>query len=180
MYGAPPVPHSAETAKLLILIGLVFQAIEVVVVFLLGLAFVVAPFFLFSFLLLFVGLIGLVWIVLVYLFSYERVARGDYSGARTPTLVFAVLSLLTFHLLSGILYLIAYAELETAEREQAARWHGGYPGSPGFFPAGPPAAPSPGPSSFAAPAGPPKYCSYCGRANPNPARYCQGCGAAFP
>lgn len=173
MYGASPPPRSAGTAKVLILVGLILQAIEAGILVLLALIVLFAPFL--AVFLLPLAVIGIVWLFLVYLFSYDRVNRGDYAGARTPTLVFGILSLVTLNLISGILYIVAYIEIEAAEREQSAIMHGGYPGvAPGW------GAPSSSPVPPAAAGPPAKYCPYCGRPNPAVSRFCQGCGAAFP
>ena len=173
MYGSPSPPRAAGTAKILILIGLILQAIEVAVFVLIALILVVVP-FVGVFLFLPLAAVGILWIILVYFFSYERVDRGDYAGAQTPTLVFGILSLITFNLISGILYIVAYVEIGSAEREVATA-RGGYPGVPPTWGAPPPSSFSPG-----AAGAPPKYCPSCGRPNPAVSRFCQGCGAAFP
>lgn len=173
MYGPPSPPRSATTAKILILIGLILQAIEVVVLLLLALVLVFVP-FVGVLIFLPLAVVGVLWLVLVYFYSYERVDRGDYAGARTPTLVFGILSLITFQLISGILYIVAFIVIGSAENE-AAMMRGGYPGAPPAW-GQPPAAPFP-PGAGGAPS---KYCPYCGRPNPTVGRYCQGCGAAFP
>lgn len=167
------MPPSAGTAKILILIGLILQAIEVAVVLLVGLT--LAFFAFFAAIAAVIAVIGVIWVVLVYLFSYQRVVSGDYPGARVPTLVFGILSLITFNLISGILYIIAYAEIGSAERELATMTAPGYPQPPTGW-GGPPPSPYP-PAAAGAPT---KYCAYCGRPNPAPSRFCQGCGAAFP
>lgn len=174
VYSPSSPPRSAGTARILILIGLVLQAVEVAVLVLVGLVYVFFPIIL-AIIFLPLAVIGVIWIVLVYLFSYERVNRGDYAGARTPTLVFGILSLITFNLISGILYLVAFAEIGSAEREQAAMMQGGFAGAPTAWGAPPP-------SSFPpmAAGAPTKYCPYCGRPNPAAGRFCQGCGAALP
>lgn len=173
MYGAPSPPRAAGTAKVLILIGLILQAIEVAVLLVLGLFLIFVP-FVGVFIFLPLAGIGILWIVLVYLFSYERVTQGDYAGAATPTLVFGILSLITLQLISGILYIVAYVEIGSGERELALA-RTGYPGAPPTWGAPPPSAFPPG-----AAGAPPKYCPYCGRPNPAVSRFCQGCGAAFP
>ncbi len=82
--------RSGDTAATLILIGLIFQAIEVVVVLGLGLLIFFAPFF--GALILGVGVLGLLWVVLIYIYSYRPTTSRDFEGARTPTLVFGILS----------------------------------------------------------------------------------------
>ncbi|HYA11217.1 MAG TPA: zinc ribbon domain-containing protein, partial [Thermoplasmata archaeon] len=129
-----------------------------------GALFLIVPFL--GAIILGFALIGFVWIALIWVFSYQRVNDGDYEGARTPTLVFAILSLITLSLIPGILFLIAYVKLGDAIREGAATtpaW-----GAP---PPAPPLSPSP------APAGAGRFCSHCGRANPGTGAYCLGCGA---
>lgn len=173
MYGERPRTPSGDAAKVLILIGLIIEVIEVVVIVLVGLIILIIPI---------VGLvvfglagIGILWLVLVYVFSYSRVSEGDYAGARTPTLVFGILSLLTVNLVSGILYLVAYAELGKAESEAAAFARpgltaGSYPAW-GTAPGAPPYLSSAG--------GPQKFCSQCGRPNAIGSRFCSACGAAL-
>lgn len=112
---ARPLTSSGGTAKTLILVGLILQLIQVLVVFAFGLVTLI---FLIGILFIGASILGLIWLVLVFLFSYRPTGDGDYEGARTPTLVFAILSLLTVNLISGILYLIAYVKLGDAAREQ--------------------------------------------------------------
>ena len=172
MYGAHPAPRAAGTAKILIIVGIALQALEVAVLVLLIFGVLIIPIIGVAFLVF--AVIGVLWLVLVFTFSYSRVANGDYSGARAPTLVFAILSLLTLSLISGVLYLVAYAELGTAEREMAMPYYGGYGGAaPGWGAA--PGTPLPPPTM----APPQKFCGYCGRPNPTTSRFCQGCGAQF-
>ncbi len=166
------MPRSAESAKILILIGLVLQAIEVGVLVVVGLLLFLVPFFG-----IVVGILiafGVVWIVLVYLFSYRRVVEGDYTGARGPTLVFGILSLLTLNLISGILYLVGYAELGTAEQEMGRS----IPAPPGYPATWSPAAPLA--ASAPSPQGPVRYCPRCGRPNAAGSRFCPSCGAPQP
>jgi zinc-ribbon domain len=156
--------RSGETAQTLILVGLILQGVELATLLLAGFLFlIIVPTFLGG---LFVGLalIGVVWLVLVYLFSYARVRDGDYAGARTPTFVFAVLSLVTFALISGVLYLVAYVKLGDAEHEQgpSVAWNVATPAPPSLPPSGS------------------KYCPRCGRPNPPGASFCQACGAPLP
>lgn len=157
VYGAPPTSGSGETAKLLILIGLILQIVEVVILFGLGFVFLLFP--VLGAIILLLAVLGIVWVLLVYLFAYAPADAGDYRTARTPTLVFAILSLITIGLISGILYLVAYVKLGDAEMETAGAGRG--PGFPGGFPGT-------------------KFCPMCGRANPAAGRFCAGCGAALP
>ena len=115
MMASRPHTRSGETASTLILIGLILQGIEVAIFLGIGLLLFVVP--IVGVFVLAIGAIGVLWLVLVYGFSYGPTQMGDYSGARTPTLVFGILSLLTLGLISGILYIIAYAKLGDAERE---------------------------------------------------------------
>ncbi len=167
------MPKAAGTAKILILIGLILQGIEVAVLVLLGLVALVAPFAALIFLPL--AIVGIVWVVLVYVFSYRRVYDGDYEGARTPTLVFGILSLITVNIVSGVLYLVAYSEIGSAQMEQAALMRGGYPGAPPVWGAPPASAAPPGGAGA-----PTRFCPFCGRPNRAVGRFCPDCGAAFP
>lgn len=154
MYQPRPPNRSGETATTLILIGLILQAIEVVILFLVGLLFLIIP--VLGLVVFAIAVIGIVWLALVYGFSYRPTADGDYARARTPTLVFGILSLLTLGLISGVLYIVAYAKLGDAENE----------GNPPTLFMG--AAPVP-PGT--------KFCSACGRPNLVTGTFCQSCGA---
>jgi len=157
--------RSGETACTLILIGLILQGIEVVILLAVGLVFLIVPFL--GAVVLGIAVIGIIWLVLVYSFSYQRAVEGDYSGARTPTLVFGILSLLSFGLISGILYIIAYVKLGDAE----PRWS---PPAPAW---GAPPAPAWGTAPI--PSGT-KFCPACGRQSPLSSRFCPGCGGPLP
>jgi hypothetical protein len=152
--------QSGQTAGTLILIGLILQAIEVVV--LLGVGFFLLFFPFIGGIVLALAFIGIIWVVLIYLFSYQRTTEGDYEGARTPTLVFAILSLVTFGLISGILYLIAYVKLGDAASESRTPSPMGWPTPPV-----PPAA-----------AGQ-RFCPYCGSPSAVQSAFCAKCGARF-
>ena len=157
---ARPVPPSAGTAKTLILIGLILQLLFVLLF--LGLAAAIlatVPFggFAVVILLPFV-VIGLLILALVYLFTYRRVADGDYEGARTPTLIWGIICLF-ISTISGILYIVAYVKLGDAVREMQTPPYTGTPptyAAPGmpYAPAAPAAAP---------PAPPAPNCPKCGR-----------------
>ena len=156
------MPHSGETARDLILVGLILDGFGELVLLALG-------FSSWWFGLIFLGFafIGFVWIFLVYLYAYESVRDGDYEGARRPTLIFGILSLLTLAIVPGILFLIAYAKLGNAIREEpglAASWDR-------------PPIPSVG-TPFLSPSAPgvPRYCTYCGRPGPAGATFCTSCG----
>lgn len=149
--------RSGETAGTLILAGLILQAIGVAVVLGFSLVILIVPI---------LGGIGLgfaflggLWIILVYTYSYQRTRAGEYEAARTPTLVFAILSLVTLALISGVLYLIAYVKLgDAAEtRPLPAAW-----GS---------APTPPSPMSYG------KRCVLCGTTSPPDATFCSSCGS---
>ncbi len=164
-------PPSAGTAQTMIMIGLIFQIIFAVIFFLavglvgilaataagLGLVFFIVPVI---FLILF-GLIPLFFLYVGYEWCYNRVKAGNYEGARTPTLVLAILELLFGGVLPGIFYLIGYLKLGDAinEMRQPPAYAPGYPApgypAPGYAPMAPgaPYQPQPAPSA-AAPAAP--------------------------
>lgn len=183
-WAAQPHPPSAGTAETLILIGFILQLLgSVVIVIVFGfLGLFAGSLFLFGSVaggvaLLIVALLVVVPILLLYVaweYSYRRTRDGNYAGARTPTLVLGIIGLFFGGIITGILYIIAYAKLGDAMSEmQQMRmgyagyggppYPGGYPGMPGAYPAAPygyaPAAPS------LAPAPPPvaATCPKCGR-----------------
>jgi hypothetical protein len=136
VYGQPGatnyVPPSGQTAKTLILVGLILQLIfALIFVLALGaLAFVAATFGVFPIIAVFyiaVGLLGFIFLFLVWMFCYKPVREGRYEQAKTPTLIFAILSLITINIIAGVLYLIAYIKLGDAVREQQMPPQG-YPG----------------------------------------------------
>jgi hypothetical protein len=136
VYGTPGasgyVPPSGSTAKTLILVGLIFQLIFALI-FLLALgalAFVAAVagvFPIFAIVYIAFGVLGFIFLFLVWMLCYQPVRQGRYEQARTPTLIFAILSIITINLIAGILYLIAYIKLGDAVREQQMPPQG-YPG----------------------------------------------------
>jgi hypothetical protein len=156
--------RSGDTAETLILVGLILDIIGEVI--LLGIGLLFLAFAGLGFILLGFALIGFVWIALVWSFSYSRVREGDYEGARTPTLVFAILSLLTLALIPGILFLIAYVKLGDAI-DSTPR------GAPAWsaVPSAPALASMP-PATAA-----PRYCAHCGRPSTRASGFCEGCGA---
>ena len=111
--------RSADTAEALILIGLIFQGITLLVLLGVGLYFLIIP--ILGGLVLFLAFLALIWLILVYVFSYQRTVNGDYEGARTPTLVFGILALITGGFISGILYIVAAVKLGDAADEKEAR-----------------------------------------------------------
>ncbi|MGD0588914.1 MAG: hypothetical protein ABSA63_09020 [Thermoplasmata archaeon] len=179
--------HSADTAETLILIGLIFQVITVVLLLSVGLIFLVVPFL--GGIVIFFAFLGFIWVILVYVFSYARTREGDYDGARTPTLVFGILSLLSVGILSGVLYIIAYVKLGDAiDEEEAARnalptaTVYGNPFAPPVRPqytAAPPLQPplASSPPSVSPTGSGSKFCWSCGQPTAFPARFCRNCGA---
>ena len=158
-------PPSAGTAQTMILIGLIFQIIFAAVFFFavgligifaasavgLGVAFFIVPLI---FLVLF-GIIPLLFLYVGYEWCYKRVRNGDFEGARTPTLVLAILELIFGGVLPGIFYLIGYIKLGDAINEmRQPPVYGGYmPGQP--MPGYPAQAYAPAAAPAAAPAGAP-------------------------
>ena len=154
--------RAGETAATLILVGLILDIIGEVILLFIGFATLV---FGIGVILLALALVGFVWIALVWAYSYSRVKAGDYAGARTPTLVFAILSLITLALIPGILFLIAYLKLGDALAAGAAAPSHAWGAMPY----------TPAPVASAAPA--PRFCSHCGRPAVGTAAFCEGCGA---
>jgi len=117
------VPPSGSTAKTLILVGLIFQLIFALLFLV---AFGVSALFLasvgvfpvFAVVWIAFGALGFVFLFLIWMLSYKPTSERRYEAARTPTLIFAILSLITINLIAGILYLIAYIKLGDAVREQ--------------------------------------------------------------
>jgi hypothetical protein len=158
-------PPSANSAETLVLLALILQVIG-------GVILIGAIAWLFGFTILYpfpyawvavtasvaVGVLVLVFLYFAYTLSYQRIQRGDYAGAQTPTLVIGILSLFA-GILPGIFYLVAYVKLGNAIREQG-RYVPGY-GTP------PPAAP----------ATPLLACRGCGRVYPlGQFAFCPSCG----
>ncbi len=153
--------QSGQTAETLILVGLILQIIEVVILLGLGSFLLFVP--ILGGIIFGLGIIGIIWVLLVWAFSYRRTREGDYVGARTPTLVFGILSLISFGLISGILYIIAYVKLGDAMSS----------GSPTTYAWG--SAPSPPLTAAGSGA-----CPKCGAANPTGASFCSLCGTKLP
>jgi hypothetical protein len=117
-------PASAGSAETLVLLALILQVIG-------GAILIGAIAWLFSFSVLYsfphawvavtfslaVGVLVLVFLYFAYTLSYQRIQRGDYAGAQTPTLVIGILSLFA-GILPGIFYLVGYVKLGEAIREQ--------------------------------------------------------------
>ena len=158
-------PPSAGSAETLVLVALILQVI--------GGALVIGGIaWLFGFSILFpypyawvvvtaaTGVAGVVLVFLYFAYNlvYQRIRRGEYVAAQTPTLVIGILSLFA-GILPGIFYLIGYVKLGDAIREQQGP-------IPGYS-----AAPSgaPGPAMFA--------CKSCGRVySMGQFAFCPGCG----
>lgn len=162
---AAPRPASASTAETLVLIALILQVIGGVILFaafaaLIGLS-LVHPFqyaWLAATTVAIVAAVVVVFLYFAYTLSYDRIRRGDYAGAQTPTLVIGILSIFA-GVLPGIFYLIGYAKLGDAIREQQAM-------TPGY---GFPAASAPAATLVA--------CKGCGRVYPIGAyAFCPSCG----
>ncbi len=99
-----------------------------------------------------IAVLVVLFLYFAYTLSYDRIRRGEYEAARTPTLVIGILSLFV-GLIPGIFYLIGYAKLDSAAREQQA-----------------PAAVAFAPGSLVA-------CKNCGRVYPvGAAAFCPSCG----
>ncbi len=166
-------PPSAGTAQTMVMIGLIFQIIFAAIFFFavglagilvasaagLGFGFLIVPLI---FLILF-GLIPLFFLYVGYEWCYKRVKAGDYEGARTPTLILAILELIFGGVLPGIFYLIGYLKLGDAinEMRQPPMYAPGYAAPPvgGYVQPGPGYAPAPGapaaaPAPMAAPGAP--------------------------
>jgi hypothetical protein len=178
--------RSGETAQTLILIGLIFQVISFLI--LLGVGFFLLFIPILGGIVLFLAFISLIWLLLVYIFSYVPARNRDFEDARTPTLVFGILTLISGGIISGILYIVAYATLgdaldevpapTAAPRPVAAR----LPYAPPVGFAYSPGTPVPASPEISRPPTPPippssLYCSNCGRPTPPHATYCRNCGA---
>jgi hypothetical protein len=131
--------------------GLALQGIQVAVWFFVGAYFANGTFARDVYYVL--GSVGVLWLVLVYLLSLRPIEAGAWERARTPTLVFAVLSVFTVALLSGLFYALAHHELGNAAKAAARP------------------LPPPTPVQTSS-----KVCPVCARANPLSTNFCQGCG----
>lgn len=178
--------RSGDTAETLILIGLILQVIVVFVLFAAGIAVSFVP--IVGDLVLLFAFFGFIFVILVYVFSYARAREGEYEDARAPTLVFGILSLLSPALISGILYIIAYAMLGSAAEEEhlgSARdayiLYGGVRPEdrrPSYSTGFPPASGQPTAAPFgSSPQSGKTFCSNCGQAVDPGARFCSSCGA---
>jgi len=145
-----------KNGRMLVVAGLGLQAAQVAFFFLLA-YFARSNGFLVS-IYLAVGVIGIGWLVLAFVLSYWPLRAGHAERARTPTLVFGILSIFTFSVLSGLMYVLAYHELK-----------------PRVLPGAPP-RPLGSPVPLA---GGLTTCSICGRSNPPASKFCRGCGMAI-
>ncbi len=167
----PRLVPSGRTAAAFILVGWIFQLVEVALLLLLASFLLYIPFL--GILFAIFATFGALWVALVYFLSYRPATEGRYASASTPTLIFGILSIFSVSWISAILYLIAYAKLNDAESEAAAPPPGwGYPPQGWRPPPLQPAAPG-SPLNMGV-----KYCPACGRQNDTGARFCQGCGVA--
>ncbi len=154
MTSAGPMPLAFDTARHLVLAGIVVALAQSVLLIALNATLAVLPFFrplLFAF-----AAASVVWAGLLYALAYRPLTGATPARAKTPTLVFAVLSIVTIGVLSGILLLLAYHTMDTAEVE-ARR---------------PALPPRPAPALRSAV----WTCVACGAANPAPNPRCRGCG----
>jgi len=172
-YSAPTVgypltnarPPSAGSAETLVLVALILQVIGGALViggiaWLFGLS-ILFP-YPFAWLVITaaagVGGVVLVFLYFAYNLVYQRIRRGEYAAAQTPTLVIGILSLFA-GILPGIFYLIGYVKLGDAIREQ----QGSIPG----YSIAPPSTPAT--AMFA--------CKSCGRVySLGQFTFCPGCG----
>jgi len=142
-----------RTACNLVLLGLILQAIQVGVFLAVGFL----PFGSAAPRLGWValGAIGAVWVLLVTRFSFATLRGGEYQAARRPTFVFALLSILTIGVFSGLCYILAYHEIGQIPKES--------------LPAPSSATPLPRATGE-------KVCPICGTASPPGAKHCGRCG----
>lgn len=169
------VNSSGETALLLILIGLILQfAFVLVFFFIVGIAFIIP---IFGAILLAFALLALLFVGLVYFYSYRPTKEGDYSGAKTPTLVFAILSLLVLSIVPGVFYLIGYVKLIDAEEEASREIVASYASRPSDARPSAGEAPTPAFSGATATA---RYCGNCGAEITSGQRFCIFCRHPTP
>lgn len=176
--------RSADTAATLILVGLILQIVTVLILFVLSA--VLSSFPIVGGLVLLAAIVGLIFVILVYIFSFVRAREGEYEQARAPTLVFGILSLISLGLISGILYIIAYVKLGDAADEEeptgeAARvLYGGVPQESPALLYSPPSTPTPAfpAASRSSPSSPSGtvFCTNCGQPMAPQARFCRNCG----
>jgi hypothetical protein len=183
-----PRAPSGDTASTFILVAFILQCIASAVVFLIviglpylaavpspaGAAVSIAALAIF----LTIGAVAALMLYFAYEYSYRRARDGNYEGARTPTLVLGIVGIFFGAIITGILYLVAYAKLGDAIRElrgpifyAAPVYASAVPyGAPmgGPVPAGAPPGLTPAPTA-ALPAAPPPpapfaaVCPRCGQ-----------------
>jgi hypothetical protein len=124
--GYRPKPPSQGTAETLILVAFVIQiVISLIWIFIGFLAVAAGAFFLFfgvvgAALILLAAVITILPILMLFIayqYSYRRVRDGDLAGARGPTLLLGILGIPFGAVIVGILYLVAYFEIGSAETE---------------------------------------------------------------
>lgn len=146
-------PEAVQSARQLLLAGLILQVVQVGFFF--GVAYYLSRTQFFGSILFYLGAIGIVWLALVYVLAYRPARSGDIDAAKTATLVFGVLSIFTVSVIPGLLYVFAYHEMGNAQAANSI------------------------PRPLVAPrplAGGVRACVVCGRANPEGTTFCQGCG----
>ncbi len=120
---APVKSVSADEAGTWTLVALIFH-----VLFSIGTALVIFLFFgilaIFGNIFWVIGavLIGLI-VLSLYIgvdWCYLRIRRGDYDGARAPTLILGILGIVFGGIITGVFYLLAYSKLGDAIRERTA------------------------------------------------------------
>lgn len=191
-----PKPPSQGTAETLILVGFVLQVIFSLVYIVIGTLIVFAgTFFLFAgviggTLLLLAVILVIVPILMLYVtfhYCYQRVRDGDLSGARGPTIAMGIIGIFLGGIIVGILYIIAYVEIGSAENELRAMGIG--PGGTGSY-GGPYSQPygapygyglqssGPGGVVYAHPSSGPGAATYAHPSTPGPAApsNCPRCG----
>lgn len=164
--GARPTPPSAGTASSLVLVALILQAIAasiLVVGGLFAIALSVPSLGVWTGVAvigtLAIGVAAFAFLYIAYEYSYVRIQRQQFMEARIPTLVIGIISLF-FGVIPGILYLVGYAKISDAVREQQQSLVGPY-GLAAPLPA-PPTTTCPGCGRASAMPGV-AYCPYCGR-----------------
>ncbi len=154
---------AGDSARTLILIGLAFNFVSGLILLVIGLyvALAVALLLVLGAVLVALALIAFLWTALVWAFSYERTRKGDYDGARLPTLIFGILTLISGGIIPGVLYLIAYTRLVDAAGGPVVLDEDGA----GTYP-----------TRRTGASGGRRTCAHCGFVAPPPHQPCPGCG----
>lgn len=176
---APVQTNAGHDAETFILLGFIFQILCSAAILFFAFLFFFVGFVFVSIALIAALIIGCTVLMLYVAFamSYQRAKRGDYAGAKAPTLLLGILGLIFGFLITGIFYIIAYVKLGEAERERASPMIG-VPmamGTVGMLPAGG-VAYAPAPMYMVAPmqnyaaapplassTGSPPFCHRCGK-----------------